>query len=693
MLTIDQFIKKYHYESLDAQQRQALVTTKGPILLLAVPGSGKTTTLLARLGYLIFGKNVDPKKILVCTYTVAATNEMRQRFRDRFGDEAADELEFRTINGICAKIIRMYEKQGHQSFKLVDEGTRTQVLRKAWMKHVRGFPTEFELRSISTAITRIKNQMLSDKRSDHVEIHTSEGTISVGPIYREYKEIMLDNHWMDYDDQMVYARIILLQHKDILSRLQKMYTYFCIDEAQDTSKIQHEIIQILASKSRNLLMVGDEDQSIYGFRAAYPEALLNFETVWPDAKVLFMEQNYRSTPQIVSISDKFIKQNTERRNKNMHAIHKSGNKVTFISCKSRLEQYEILTKMIGEANTSKSQTAILYRNNDTILPIVDELNRKGIPYQSKGVDGLFFTHKITMDIKAFFRFALHPDDHDAFLQIYSKMSIYMKRGIAEMEVGGEGKNVFDEYLAMSDEIVPAALKDSLRQRKKEFENIAKKNNPIFALDCICNQMGYLEYLNWRESDTFRLDIIRLLAAKEDTIQGFLDRLEQLRGIIKNGGTDANASAILSTIHSSKGLEYDTVVLADIVSGVMPDDTSKCRDQKRRMEQMEEDRRLFYVGMTRAKKELVIMDVIDCESVFVEDLKKFLKRKRSKKNAEAKTEDWKKIQVDDEVISTAFGKGIILSIKGQYADILFYKENSSRTIDIQYATKEKILEKA
>lgn len=690
MLTVDEFIKKYHYESLDAQQRKALETTQGPVLLLAVPGSGKTTTLLARLGYLIFGQGVDPKKILVCTYTVAATNEMRMRFRDRFGDEVADALEFRTINGICAKIIRMYERQGHQAFQLVDEGTRNQVLRKAWMKHVSGFPTEFELRSISTSITFIKNQMLSDQKANKLDIHTAAGVISVGPLYREYKEIMLSNHWMDYDDQMVYARIILRQNHDILARLQNIYHYFCIDEAQDTSKIQHDIIQLLASKSRNLLMVGDEDQSIYRFRAAYPKALLDFETTWPDANVLFMEQNYRSTPQIVSVSDRFIQQNTGRRSKSMHATHQSGSKVSFVSCKSRLDQYKMLTEMISKANQEKKQTAILYRNNDTILPIVDELNRRGIPYQSRCVDGLFFTHKITMDIKAFFQFALHQDDRKAFLQIYNKMAIFMKRGIAEMEVGGDGKNIFDAYLEMPDDIVPPSLKENLQQRKETFERIVKKNNPVFALKCICKDMGYLEFLDWRESDTFRLDILRMLAAKEDTIQGFLERLNQLREIIRNGGTDPNASAILSTIHSSKGLEYDTVILADIVAGVMPDDTSKCRDKQQKFEKMEEDRRLFYVGMTRAKKELIIMDVQDCASEFVMSLKNIMNEKPGSKTG---SQDWKSYHVDDEVRSTVLGKGIILAIDGQYANILFYRENSKRTICLPYATKEKLLEKA
>lgn len=692
MLTVDTFIDKYNYHNLDAQQKEAVGTTEGPILLLAVPGSGKTTTLLARLGFLVYGKEIPPEKILTCTYTVAATNEMRARFRAKFGDEMADKMEFRTINGVCARIIRMYERQGHQAFDLVQDGVRNQILRKAWMSDGHGFPTEFELRSMSKTITYIKNQMIKPDQVNKIEFSTSDGKISIGPIYRKYQEVMRQNHWMDYDDQMVYARIILLQNPGILQRLQDMYWYFCVDEAQDTSKIQHQIIRILAQKSRNLLMVGDEDQSIYGFRAACPEALMNFENDWTDAKVLFMEQNYRSTPQIVSISDKFIKQNHKRRDKKMHAIHGSGKKIEFEPCSSRLQQYERLTQIAEEVNAAGKQTAVLYRNNDTILPIVDELTRKGIPYQAKGVDGLFFTHKITLDICAFFRFILHPDDRDAFLLIYSKMSLFMKRSIAQLEIGGNGIDVLDAYLKQPDNIVPAHLKDTIKERKKQFEKMRKRDDPTFAITCICKDMGYRDYLDQNESDTFRLDILSMLAKKEKNITDFLNRLDELREIIRSGGSDPSASFILSTIHSSKGLEYDRVILADVVEGVMPDDVSKCSDPKRRESKLEEDRRLFYVGMTRAKKELIIMDIKREASSFVFDLKNLLKKAPDKKGQKS-TQNKGKIKKGDHVIHDTFGEGIVINRDGRYADITFLCKNSTRTIDLIYAIDTGILKKA
>lgn len=414
MMTLEEYKAKYHYETLDPQQCAAVEATEGPVLLLAVPGSGKTTTLLARLGYLVYGKGVDASSILTCTYTVAATDEMRNRFRAKFGDEYADQMEFRTINGVCARIISMYERLGHTAFELVSDDKRYAIMRDVWMDAGHSYPSDADLRLMSTAITYVKNQMMTDKEADSHRFNSSEGSMSIGPVYRGYKKIMQENRWMDYDDQMVYTLSILKKYPAILQQLQAKYKYFCVDEAQDTSKIQHQVIAILAAKSRNLLMVGDEDQSIYGFRAAWPQALMNFEKDWPGAKVLLMEQNYRSTPQIVAVADEFIKRNKTRRDKHMNAHKEAGSEIVIQPCSSRLSQYVMLANMAAEANKEKHQTAILYRNNDTALPIIDELDRRGIAYQAKGVDGLFFTCKTVNDVTSFFNLVKHPDDKKVF---------------------------------------------------------------------------------------------------------------------------------------------------------------------------------------------------------------------------------------------------------------------------------------
>lgn len=691
-MTFEEYKKKYQYDTLDSQQCAAVEATDGPVLLLAVPGSGKTTTLIARLGYLVYGKGVNAANILTCTYTVAATNEMRERFRTKFGDEYADQMEFRTINGICARIISLYEKQGHTAFELVaDDSRRYAIMREVWMADGHAFPAESDLRMMSTAITYVKNQMLTDDEADSVSFNTSEGNVSIGPIYRSYKQAMRRNQWMDYDDQMVYALTILKKCPAILQQLQTRYQYFCVDEAQDTSKIQHEVIATLASKSRNIMMVGDEDQSIYGFRAACPQALMDFERNWPGAKVLLMEQNYRSTPQIVEAADIFIKQNKTRRDKNMRAHQSAGGEIIIQPCASRLKQYAQLANMAEEANAEQKQTAILYRNNDTALPIIDELNRRGIEYRAKGVDGLFFTSKIVSDVKDFFQLAKNPDDKTAFLHLYYKMGLYMKRTTANLNVGGNGQNVFDAYAQIADEkLVPRHLKKTLQARKAQMKSVAAKNNPSYAIRMFAGEMGYENYLYDNGIDSFRLDILRMLAEKEKTMDSFLARLDTLQQIVKEGGKSKTAYCTLSTIHSSKGLEYRRVVLADVVDGVLPADVSS-KGKAERLNAEEEERRLFYVGITRAKEELVVMAVNGEESAYVRELNRKVagtvtKKTVAKRNAlELKSIDTSPYQPGEKIYHKTFGAGVITQRQDDVATIDF-STSGIRKLSIPFAVQ-------
>lgn len=691
-MTLNEYKEKFHYEALDPQQSAAVAATEGPVLLLAVPGSGKTTTLLARLGYLVYGKHIEPASILTCTYTVAATDEMRFRFRAKFGDEYADKMEFRTINGVCARIINMYERLGHVAFELVPDEKRYGVMRDIWMAEGHPYPSDSDLRLMSTAITSVKNQMLTDEEANSVDFNSSEGRVSIGPIYRGYKKAMRENHWMDYDDQMVYALSILKKCPAVLLKMQDKYKYFCVDEAQDTSRIQHEVITMLAKKSRNIMMVGDEDQSIYGFRAACPQALMDFEKNWPGAKVLLMEQNYRSTSQIVSAAESFIKQNKTRRDKHMHAHQTTGSEIVIQPCSSRLQQYVILANMADTANKEKHQTAILYRNNDTALPIIDELTRRGIAYKAKGVDGLFFSSKIVNDVTYFFALVQHPDDKKAFQHLYYKIGLFMKKDVANMDIGGNGKNVFEAYAAIKNEgTVSYHLRQRLMERNYQLKQIAKKNNPSYAVYMLENEMGYGQYLKDNGIDSFRLDILKMLAEKETTIESFLARLKELQHIVKEGGNSEDAYCILSTIHSSKGLEYQRVIMADVVDKVLPADTSSYKTQAERDQAEEEERRLFYVGITRAKSELVVMSVRNKESEYVRILSR--KLSRTKKNTKkpqplpivTQDVDVSRFTNGKSVKHKTFGEGVIKSVKENIATIDFQKVGQKQ-LSLPFAVK-------
>ena len=400
---------------LNAQQSEAVKTVEGPVLLLAVPGSGKTTVLVLRLGYMILNCGIKPENILTVTYTVAATRDMAQRFAGYFGAELAERLEFRTINGICAKIIAHYSRMiGKKPFELVtDEKSTAGILTQIYQQVEQTWPTEADLRNVRTLITYIKNQMLTEKeiralgKQKGSPLRAADCDINIAAIYERYNHWLRDQHLMDYDDQMVYALTILRKVPQVLEYFQEQYRYICVDEAQDTSRIQHTIIALLASKHDNLFMVGDEDQSIYGFRAAYPEALINFEREHRGAKVLLMEQNYRSGSGIVRAADRFIQRNTLRHAKHMICADGAaeGPEVREIVLRNRKTQYSYLLKV---ADGCEEETAVLYRNNESAIPVVDLLERNNVPYRIRNAEIGFFTHRTVTDISNIIKLAYDP---------------------------------------------------------------------------------------------------------------------------------------------------------------------------------------------------------------------------------------------------------------------------------------------
>ena len=332
-MTDPEFIEKYS-ANLNTQQLEAVRTIDGPVLLLAVPGSGKTTVLVNRLGYMLYVKNIPSENILTLTYTVAATKDMSERFERLFGRDYASSLEFRTINGICAKIISHYGRLiGKTSFDLVtDEKDTGKMLTDIYVKYMEEYPTESDIKAVRTLITYCKNMCLTE--TEIKELGEDEN-LKLFEIFDAYNKSLRAGSLMDYDDQMTYAYRMLKSSPDLLEFYRNKYRYICVDEAQDTSKIQHMIIALLAGENGNLFMVGDEDQSIYGFRAAYPEALLNFEKDHKGAKVLVMDQNYRSNANIVALSDKFIQKNFNRHEKHMHATRDAASEVGIVTLSSR----------------------------------------------------------------------------------------------------------------------------------------------------------------------------------------------------------------------------------------------------------------------------------------------------------------------------------------------------------------------
>lgn len=616
---------------LNPQQREAVQAVNGPVLLLAVPGSGKTTVLVARLGYMIRCAGIAPENLLTLTYTVAAARDMELRFQALFGQECGKLPEFRTINGISARIINYYGRMiGKNSFSLAeDDRLISGILSGIYQRAEGDYAAESDLKNIRTLITYIKNSMLGEKEIGRLE---AEGNYKIAQIYRAYCGELRSRGLMDYDDQMIYADAILRKSPEALEYFQNQYPYLCVDEAQDTSVIQHAIIRRLAGKDDNLFMVGDEDQSIYGFRAACPRALLSFEKDHPGAKVLLMEENYRSNAKIVEAADRFIRRNTLRHEKQMRAVREAGADIREICLKGRGAQYAYLAKAAQDCGV---RTAVLYRDNESALPLVDLLERQGIPYWIRNADMSFFTHRVVQDIRNILLFARNPKDTELFLQIYYKISTYLNKQTALeiCEISRKtGVGVLDALLRYGD--LQERTRESCRRIRMQL-NALKNQQAEEAIGKIVGEMGYGEYLKRARIGDGKLFILRLLARKEASAGQFLERLEKLQNVIKEmpRNPDAGVRFILSTIHASKGLEYDAVYLMDVADGIFPESVpgnlGKMEPEER--EAYEEERRLFYVGMTRARDRLFYFHWGQ-KSVFCQELKESIRGQAGEKTA-------------------------------------------------------------
>ena len=679
---------------LNPQQEAAVQAAQGPVLLLAVPGSGKTTVLIHRLGYLIFCLGVAPEQILTVTYTVAATRDMAARFARTFGETWANRLEFRTINGLSARIIQHYERvKGRQAFTLVtEEGRLAALVGELYRKATGEFAAESTVRSLRTAITYCKNRQMTQEEIEAYQVED----IPFAKLYRQYHAELRRRRWMDYDDQMVYAAQILRQHGDILAYFQDKYRYLCVDEAQDTSRIQHTILKLLAGRRRNLFLVGDEDQSIYGFRAADPGALLRFEEEYPGGRVLFLEKNYRSTATIVAAADRFIRQNQHRRDKHMVAARGPGPAIQPIWVADRVQQYAQLAQWAQDCDR---ETAVLYRNNDSALPLLDLLDRQGTGCRCRQMEGTFFTHRVVRDVTDFIAFAAHPADGERFFRLYYKMGVGIPKAAAQWAVlqsRGEGNLMailsHCPQLTQRSQVLCQALAEQFAQLLDDRGDE--------AIHRLRHHMGYGDFLSTRGSDPGKLAILEALGRYTPNPSSLVTRLGELRERIRQGNSDPNSPFLLSTIHGSKGLEYQRVILMDVADGVLPlaDPPLGDHPDPAAVEAYEEERRLFYVAMPRAKEELFLFRFrrSDLGSPFARDLFPDKTRrlrqavtprpKGGGKPAPPPLPDLALFDAGAPVTHRAFGRGEVVSRQGDIATILF-QEKGEKKVSLSVALRQ------
>lgn len=689
---------------LNAQQEEAVQAIDGSVLLLAVPGSGKTTVLVNRLGYMIFECGIAPENILTITYTDAATKDMKQRFAKKFGNQYSERVEFRTINGISQKILMFYGRQiGQKPYDIIDKKVQASLFKNIYKHVTKKFATEGDIKNIETGINYVKNMRLSDEQISKLKTDVD----GFPDIYNLYQSELRKMKLMDYDDQMVYALMILQKYPEVLQYFRNLYKYICVDEAQDTSKIQHDLIELLAGENGNLFMVGDEDQSIFGFRAAYPEALVSFEKRRKDARVLLMESNYRSNEEIVVAANDLIQDNKKRHEKKMVATRPSGGILRQIDVKSRKAQYSYLLKMAKDCDR---ETAILYRNNESALPLIDALEREQIPYRMKSREMTFFTHPVVTDICDFIRLALDPYNDEAFMNIYYKMGAGISKVNATKAV--EMNRRKKPLIELIDDLdISPYTRKQCRALATHFINM-KGESTGKAVYRILNFMGYSAYMDEHGMDSGKSEILQLLANQENDLRAFLPHLESLHETIAETPRNADSNLVLSTIHSSKGLEYDRVYMIDMLDGILPSGPApKKNATDAEISLYEEERRLYYVAMTRAKSELYIFTQglvqTSAFSKKVFDLKpkqkvvdtknrkhdigatkrlesyatRFAQSLEKKKEIEAKLSDYEAGVI---VKHKKYGRGVVVDRTDSIAEISFDSESETKKISLEIA---------
>lgn len=606
---------KYHYSNggekmnLSIEQEEAVNHMDGPALVLAVPGAGKTTVLIHRTMNIIKKCNIHPNRILSITFSKASALDMRQRFLKTF-PEYNYTGSFSTIHSFCFGLIREYSFINKIKLNLIEEENHPQnkysLLKKIFLDFNKEYITEEKLETLINSIGYIKNMMISPEefiKNNKVDFNNF---IDLFNTYEKYKR---ENNLIDFDDMLTISLEILQSNKYILDKYRQKYDYFQLDEGQDTSKIQLEIIKILAYPNNNLFIVADDDQSIYGFRGAYPKALLQFNKIFKNGKIYFMERNYRSSKNIVHTCNKFIKTNVFRYNKDIMTDNSYFEPINIIKVKNISDQYKILLDELKDRDLS--QCCILYRNNLTSVGIIELLEKNHIPFYMRDNKLKFFNHWLIKDILFILKFSEDVSNIDLYEQIYYKTKGYIsKKHINFAKTLDSSIPILDrivEYPGIND-----YYKRNIRELKLDFKRISKLK-PYDAIKYIDKNMEYGDYLREHAKrmgysyDTLRLMVYYLLIISDsaENLSDFIGRLKHLKYLSENAKNNIG-NLTLSTIHSAKGLEFERVYMIDLIDGEFPSLSSIEDYENGILESLEEERRLFYVGMTRAKTHLTLI---------------------------------------------------------------------------------------
>ena len=597
------------YDKLNDKQKQAVFTTEGPVLLLAGAGSGKTGVLMHRIAYLIEEKHIDPYNIMAITFTNKAAKEMKERIGKLIGEEG-NFVWVMTFHSSCVRFLRRFiDRIGFDNnFTIYDSDDQRTLMKKIFKEYDINSKV-YKERAVLNAISNCKNELMSPAEYMKAAIDSYEKGLA--RLYELYQSALKKNNALDFDDLICRSVELFEKCPEVLDYYQNRFRYIMVDEYQDTNTAQFRLIYLLAQKYKNICVVGDDDQSIYKFRGANIENILSFEERFENVNLIKLEQNYRSTGNILDAANAVIKNNRGRKDKRLWTEGESGENIELRQFQTANEEADNIIKDIkNRARQNFRDFAVLYRTNAQSRLLEERCVTLGVPYQLIGGVN-FYQRKEIKDVLAYLKTIENGNDDIALLRIIN----VPKRGIGATTIAKvvdyANANDISLYDAMS--ISENAGVGKASEKIKSFidmieyfrEKIDKKANISSIIDELLDKTGYIESLYDEgeiEGESRKENIEELINKSTEYEDGELSLfLEEVSLVADIDRMDENADRItLMTLHGAKGLEFDTVYLAGMEEGLFP--SAMSANSK---EDLEEERRLAYVGITRAKKNLIL----------------------------------------------------------------------------------------
>lgn len=609
-------------KGLNDKQLEACCHTDGPLLILAGAGSGKTRVITHRIAYLIDELSVNPYNILAITFTNKAAKEMRERVDNLVGF-GSESIWVSTFHSMCVRILRKHIDKigGTKDFTIYDTDEQKVVIKEV-LKYLTLDPKLYPDRAMLAAISKAKEEYMSP--DDYEKAHaTSFRDQQIAKVYREYQKRLKRNNALDFDD-LIYQTIFLFEtNPDALAEYQERFKYIMVDEYQDTNHTQFILVKMLAAKYRNLCVVGDDDQSIYKFRGANIYNILNFESEYPDAKVVKLEQNYRSTANILNAANGVIANNEGRKDKTLWTNQEDGDKVKFTKYESDIDEARGIASNIRGLRSqgiSLDDVAILYRTNAQSRSLEEQLIYENLPYKVFGGQN-FYARKEIKDLICYLKILVNPTDDNSLKRIIN----VPKRGIGDTTVGKMSDFALNNDISLYDALLDI---EEIPGMSRNIEKISKFTDLIEGLksmifeeafpseifDELLEKTGYVDELNAEGTDEAkaRIENINELKTKivnyeenaeHPNLTDLLEEIALVADVDAEEDEDNPAAKItLMTLHSSKGLEFPYVFIAGMEDGLFPSRMSLDSDDP---DALEEERRLCYVGITRAMKRLYL----------------------------------------------------------------------------------------